>query len=194
MSQPMTRGHVIMHTATFLQQSASMKAPGVEAETSLELRTELEGMTAATFYPRRLHTELLSMLATARGTAGTGNDPGYTNILRCGAALLSPENQFSVLLMKVLTPDLFIKKLPRFWQRDHGTSGRCDVQNLDSAAHRAHVRLTDVAGYQHIGIFWLGWLSGMLRELTGTAPDVRQTGWSRDATGPNEIVYEVNWS
>jgi hypothetical protein len=194
MSQPMTRGHVIMHTATFLQQNAAVKDSLLEAESSLELRTELDAMAAATFYPRRLHTELLSMLATSRGTGGTGNDPGYTSILRCGAALLSPQNQFSVLLMKVLTPELFIKKLPRFWQRDHGSSGRCQVEAFDAAAHRALVRLTDVAGYQHIGIFWLGWLSSMLRELTGTAADVRQTGWSRDDAGPNEVVYEVNWS
>jgi hypothetical protein len=194
MSEPTTRGHVIMHTATFLQQSGAARNSLLEAETSLELRTELEAMTAATFYPRRLHTELLAMLATSRGTGGTGNDPGYTSIVRCGAALLSPQNQFSVLLMKVLTPDLFIKKLPRFWQRDHGSSGRCHVEALDPAAHRARVRLIGVAGYQHIGIFWLGWLNGVLRELTGRAPDVGQTGWSRDDVAPNEIVYEVNWS
>ena len=194
MSQPMTRGHVIMHTATFLQQNASVRDSPLEVESSLDLRTELESMTAAAFYPRHLHTELLALLATSRGTGGTGNDPGYTSILRCGAALLSPQNQFSMLLMKVLTPDLFIRKLPRFWQRDHGSSGRCQVEALDSAAHRAHVRLTGVAGYEHIGIFWLGWLGGVLRALTGSAPDVRQTGWSRDDSGPNEISYEVKWS
>lgn len=191
MSQPMTRGHVIMHTAAFLQQHGSPRETLLDGEVSLELRTELEAMTAAAFYPRRFHAELLAMLAAARGT---GNDPGFATVVRCGATLLSPHNQFSVLLMKVLTPELFIRKLPRFWQRDHGRSGVCVVDGLDPTARRARVRLTDVAGYQHIGIFWLGWLTGVLRELTGAAPDVRQSGWSRDDSAPAEIIYEVNWS
>lgn len=188
MSEPMTRGHVIMHTAAFMQQNGPSGGHSTDGETSVTLRSGLDDMTAAGFYPRRFHTELLSTLASARH-----GDAGYARVLRCGASLLSLQNDFSVLLMKILTPDLFIKKLPRFWLRDHGSFGTCEIDALDPGMREARVRLSGVAGYDHIGIFWLGWLQGMLGELVATA-DVRQTGWSRQDSGPSEIIYEVKWS
>jgi hypothetical protein len=190
MSQATTRGHVILHTAAFIKRGGPTMDHHLDAQTSVELRAALDTMAAADSYPRRFQIELLSALISAHGT---DTNRGYESVRRCGAALLPTSNQFHVLLMKVLTPELLIKKLARFWLRDHGTSGSCEVITLDVDARAARVRLSGVAGYDHIGVFWLGWLEGMLGQLAGSV-EVRQSGWSATEPGPNEIVYEARWS
>jgi hypothetical protein len=190
MAEPMTRGHIILHTAGFMQTGAPVAKHHLDIETSIELRTALDAMSAAAFYPRKYQSELLAALADARGRG----DGGYAALRDCGAALRSTRNEFNALLLKVLTPELFIKKLPRFWLRDHGAAGTCDVESLDAGVGAARVRLHGVGGYLHAGIFWLGFIEGMLAEVAGATPVVEQSGWSWVDPAPNQIVYEVRWS
>jgi len=191
MQEPQIRGHVILSTLAFLRLHSEAAQRPYEADISLELRQALEGVKAAGWYPRQHHTGLLSAL-----TAGKARDEAaiYAALLECGASLAAPDNQFSRLLMKVMTPELFLKKLPKFWSRDHQHGGQLELEALDEANARGKIRLSGVAGYNHAAIVWLGFVKGVLDELTGGDSAVQQTGWSYTSPGPNDVFYEVHWS
>ena len=55
-------------------------------------------------------------------------------------------------------------------------------------------RLRGVGGYDHVAVFWLGFIEAVLAELGGPSATARQTGWSPTRPGPDEVVYEMRWS
>jgi len=191
MSEPMIRGQVIAHTASFLRsQLDSSTARRLEDELSAELRITLGEIVPALWYPRRYQVELLDALVTVKGKG----EPAYADLVRCGAGFATVENDFTKLLMKILTTELFFKKLSRFWLRDHQNSGNFEVQALENIERGVQLRLGDVAGYNHSAVLWLGWMQHVLQRLSGPASHIEQTGWSWSNPGPNHVVYQVEWS
>lgn len=191
MPEPLIRGHVIIHTAKFFRtQSDRSTSQALENELSMPLRAALEHLAPAAWYPRHFQVELLHALATVRGRG----DAAYGEIMRCGAGMVTVDNDFFKLLMKVLTPELFIKKLSKFWLRDHRHSGNIEIQSLEGTEFGGRLQLRDVGGYDHAAILWLGWVKRMLEVLAGPRSDVTQAGWSWSNPGPNEIIYEAKWS
>jgi hypothetical protein len=189
MREPMIRGHLLLGTLDFLRtQSRGGVAQRLEDELSPDLQRALDGMTPAGWYPRSHHAELLAKLAL-KGR----DDATYRQLMHCGAGLAVTENQFSSLLLKVLTPQLFLKKLPKFWSRDH-TAGGLEAEAFDATLNSARVHLKNVPGYDYSGIVWMGWMKRMLDEICGSPVQVRQTGWSWSEPGPRDVVYEVQWS
>jgi hypothetical protein len=118
-------------------------------------------MSPGGWYPRRLQVELLNAAAAAYAD----QDLARKDLMRCGAGLASVDNKFMQLLMKILTPELLLKKSSRFWLRDHQASGRCELDVLDAARHTGRLRLRGVAGYAHSSIVWLGWMKCVLEKL-----------------------------
>ena len=191
MPEPMIRGHVIIHTASFLRtQSDHSRSQAIESELSAPVRSALEHLAPAKWYPRQFQVELLNALAAVRGHG----DATYGELMRCGAGMVAVDNEFFRLLMKVLTPELFIKKLAKFWQRDHRHSGSFELKSLEGGGVGGRLQMRDVAGYDHAAILWLGWLKRMLEVISGRHSEVRQSGWSWSNPAPSEIIYEVKWA
>ena len=57
-----------------------------------------------------------------------------------------------------------------------------------------HLFLHGIAGYDHAGMVWLGWVRRVLEEVSGRSVDAKQTGWGWQSPGPEEIVCEIRWS
>jgi hypothetical protein len=189
MSEPMIRGHVIAHTARFVRNH--LDATGsrrLSTQLSDELKVVLDDIVPAYWYPRRHQVELLCALGETRG----GAEAAYGDLLLCGSAMAAVDNPFMSLLMRVMTPDLFVTKLPLFWQRDHQSSGAMTV----SSSGRKHGRLvvSDIAGYDHAAVVWLGWIKQVLSGLSAGKAEVDQIGWTAARPGPNEVIYEMSWS
>ena len=148
MEEPMIRGHVLDHVALYYRSKYDHStAARVEGELSIELKAVLEGVSRPEWYPRRYLVELLQAFALVRGS----ND-AYEDFLRCGSTLAEANNDFTKLLMKLMTPELFIKKLPRFWARDHKGGGAFEIEQ--SVEQRtARVRLSARATVRRD---WLG--------------------------------------
>src|SRR5262245_43844996 len=106
MLEPMIRGHVIEHTAKFFRSEVEPDfALRVDSGLSLELKTALREIGPAAWYPRQYQVELLRAVAEAHADeAATRRD-----LLRCGAGMAVGDNEFMKLLLKVLTPELFLK-------------------------------------------------------------------------------------
>lgn len=192
MEEPMIRGHVLEHAARFYRTSYDHSAAArVEGELSIELKAALESLTRAEWYPRRYLVEMLNAFAMVRGTS----DATYTDFVRCGSSIADANSEFSKLLMRVMTPELFLKKLPRFWSRDHKGSGAFEIEPVGSGEHRvARVVLRSVKHYDHGAILWLGFIQGVFSQLGASKLSVTQEGWSWESPGPQDVAYEVRWS
>lgn len=192
MEEAMIRGHVLEHAARFYRLSYDRAtAARVDGELSVELKSVLASLSRAEWYPRRYLVEMLKAFAVVRGT----NDATYADFVRCGSSLADANSEFARLLMCIMTPQLFLKKLPRFWSRDHQDSGAFELEQIGSDEQRvARVVLRGVKHYDHGAIMWLGFMRGTLTQLGAAQHVVTQEGWSWDSPGPQEIAYEVRWS
>jgi hypothetical protein len=191
MEEAMIRGHVLDHAARFCRTSYDQStASRVEGELSLELKAALDSLSRSEWYPRRYLVEILNALAAVRGS----NDGTYSDIVRCGRALADPSDEYTRLLMQVMTPELFLKKLPRFWERDHQGSGAFELEPIAAGEQSARFSLRSVKHYDHAAILWLGFIQGVLVQLGTSGLSVAQRGWSWESPGPQEVTYEVKWS
>jgi hypothetical protein len=191
MHEPMIRGHVIHHTARFFRLECDPAiALRIDASLPLEQREAMNDLSDPEWYPRRYETALLNGVSRAFEDEETAR----AQLIRCGTSLAIGHNEFMKLLVRVLTPELFVRKLERFWARDHRDAAGYVVENCDLERHSASLRLRGVAGYTHCGLIWLGWMRGILNEISPGGFSVEQHGWSWAHPDPDEIVYEVKWS
>jgi hypothetical protein len=190
MSEPQIRGYIIAHTARFarahLDETDSLRFDG---ELGVDLKTLLGEIVPFGWYPRRYEVELLRALADVRG-----RESAYGDLMLCGSSMASINNQFMTLLMRVMTPELFVKKLGKFWERDHQGGGRIEFEATAGEAKQGHIKLSDVAGYDHSALLWLGWMKQVLDGLCAGKGEIAQSGWSWNSPGPSEVVYRVRWS
>ena len=191
MPEPMIRGHVIARTAEFLRSECDPAlALRVNSSVSFDLTETLRELVPARWYPRDLQVELLSAIAHAHGdSAATERD-----LVRCGAQLALGNNDFMILLTKLLTPELFMRKAERLWTRDHQSCGRCELDALDVASRTARLCLRGVGGFAHEALVWQGFMKGILDAVIPSRFEITQRGWSWADPAPDEITYDVRWS
>src|SRR5690606_9954882 len=122
-------------------QAAKMKA-----ELPEPLRKLLPVISPAEWYPREHCVSLHRAIAGAGATA----EAAYEGLVACGEYMATEAtNTYLRLVMRLLTPALFCKKVPKFWQRDH-SEGEFTVENVDVDARRIDMRLRGVAGFDHV--------------------------------------------
>jgi hypothetical protein len=190
MLEPMIRGYVIQKTERFFRTECdSSLAQRIDSALPLELKTRLPELSPAGWYPRHYQVALLSAAADAHGSEQLLR----RDLMRCGASLAVGDNEFMKLLLKVLTPELFLKKVARLWVRDHKDSANYQLERLDPEARSASLHLRGVAGYTHSALVWQGYLQRIFGAIC-THCSVDQQGWSLANPAPDEIVYEVKWS
>lgn len=193
MTIPVLRGYTIKRTVTFLESGyfpAEVQRKIME-ELPPEVKAALPQVQPAEWYPR---THLIPML---KGIVSVKNDDAgsYQDLVAYGSFVAAEAtNTFLKLLMKILTPTLFAKKVPEFWQRDHQGSGRfeVDVQRADEG--RIGMRLVGADGFDHICVAAIGFISFGLKSMGKRDVRVVQKGWSIATPSPHECSYEATWS
>ena len=55
-------------------------------------------------------------------------------------------------------------------------------------------RVLGARDYDHVGIVALGWVKGIVAQLTRSEVRTRQQGWTLRAPAADEIQCEVSWS
>lgn len=99
-------------------------------------------------------------------------------------------NTFLRLLMKMLTPAIFAKKLPEFWKRDC-TLGRYEVE-VDPPKITCH--LMDMDGFNHIACTGAGFI---INTFEGMGKKIQKTeikGWSLEKPYVNGCSIELTWA
>lgn len=98
-------------------------------------------------------------------------------------------NTFLRLLMKMLTPALFARKLPDFWKRDC-SRGRFEV---DVTEQKLVCRLFDVGGFDHVPCTTAGFVKFALAAMGKSVAKVDVYNWSLAAPCADGACIELTW-
>ncbi len=98
-------------------------------------------------------------------------------------------NSFLRLLMKVLTPTLFAKKLPSLYERDN-TRGKVSVEVEED---RLILRVDEIKGCLHVGMVSAGWVIFALESMGKKLSERKVAGWSLDDSDSSSVTVELHW-
>jgi rsbT co-antagonist protein RsbR len=191
MSAPLVRGRWMTQTSELIQSLGPNDVARRDPLTRLEELTQ----HASTFdhngwYPRRIHADMLGALAAA----SSGEPAARVLLERAGHAVATRvDDQFLRMALKIMSPALFVKSLPRLWGVEHQMKDAFAVEACEPEKGRAVVRLARVDGYEHVGPVVAGWIRALLSELS-TKVTVSDSGWSLANPAPREVSFELAWS
>ena len=188
MAEPMLRGYLLERANNFIDAHfPAPEAARIKEGFPVSLRDALSSLKPAQWYPRE------HCIAMHRAIAeGAGRENAYETLVSLGEFMATEAtNTYLRLLLRLMTPPLFCKNVPKFWQRDH-SAGEFSLEKVDSDAKRIEMRLHDVAGFDHVGPGSVGFLR-FGRRAVGAQAQFEQIGWSLDNPGPAEIRYRVTW-
>lgn len=191
MTAPMIRGYAIIQTAKYLQT----QFPAEKSRRGLDtlpprLRDEIPAWEPGNWYPRETTIALYNAIAAIRND----ESGSYDDLVGCGEFIASEAtNTFLRLMMRIMTPILFAKKIPDFFRRDH-SAGRFEADTSRADEGLIALRLTDVEEFDHIGVVAIGWIKFGMKALGKKGVTITQRGWTLAAPGPKDIAYEIRWT
>lgn len=156
-----------------------------------DLRVLAPRAEPAAWYPRAHHIELL------RAIAAVNKDETriYEDLVAYGQFVGSEATTGALKpFMSIVSPKLFVKKLPELWARDHRGESKLESDFSQVDEGRAPLKLSGIRGYDHVGVAMLGWIKVAMNGLLGKTPVIKQAGWSLRHVAPSEMVCEVSWS
>jgi hypothetical protein len=183
-----TRGYGMITAVKYVKEALD---PGRRAIVLERIPPEtirmMETAKPTEWYPASLSGDLLTAIAeSANGDAAVAE----RDLVGLGKfAANEATNTFLRLLMKVLTPTLFAKKLPSLYERDN-TKGKVTVDVNDQ---RLVCRVDDCKGYAHIGPMSMGWSIFALESMGKKLSESRLHGWSLDNPDSGSFGFELDW-
>jgi hypothetical protein len=189
MSDIQVRGYMISSTVGFIrdragEQTATRLLSGLSPGTN----KALGAVKSAEWYPVSIIAELNRAIATE--LAAGDRERARVALADCGKFMArEATNTFLKLLMKMLTPSLFAKKLPDFWKRDC-TGGRLVV---DVEEQRLRCRFFDAKGYDHLGAVATGYAWFVLEAMGKTVENAVLNDWSPSEPNVDGVSFEIFW-
>src|SRR5262245_11110223 len=163
MAESQMRGYVLQSAVGYLRKAAGEQhgkqlLDGLSPETKTAIATAKE----ATWVPLRTMSEVHRAIASL----GNGDESSArTHLIESGKySATEASNTFLKLLMKLLTPVMFAKKLPDFWRRD------CNIGKLvvDVNDERIRCRLEGLAELDHVAPVAAGYVTFALEAMGKT--------------------------
>ena len=190
MSERSVRGYMFFGAGKYLDETydVATRARILEA-TSPRVRSVMAKVDNVTWYPREDISEMLGAIAAHHRKDGTERE-ALERVGRCIGETAT--NTFLKLIMKILTPSLFMSKLPDFWKRDH-RFGALTPSLFDTTQRRVLVSLTDVEGYDYIGPVAEGFIGFALNGVFNYKNVRCKYDWDFNNPGPASIDYEYTW-
>ena len=182
------RGYVLLSAAAYLRQSAGeQKAKQVLGDLSPRVHTALGSAKQASWCAAEDLAEVYRAIADlSKGD----EDRARESLIDCGKyTAREASNTFLRLLMKVLTPGMFAKKLPDLWARDC-TGGKIEVELHED---RISNRLVDMEGFDHIAPVAVGYVRFALEAMGKSVTKSVLHGWSLATPGPATCSFDTYW-
>jgi len=193
MTIPMVRGYVLVQSLSFIESSyfdAQARRRIMDAVPS-EVMKALPDLKPHQWYPRD------TLIALQRAVAGSKDTEReiYDVLVAYGVHVCQEAtNTFLRILLRLLTPGLFAKKIPDFWRRDHQGSGQFEVDVQRANEGIIKLRLVGAGGFDHIAIPSIGFVTHVLKGMGKSDVRMTQKGWSLATPAPNEVDYEILWA
>jgi hypothetical protein len=183
---------MVSHAANYLREAliekgGEQEAKRVFAGLSQELRDVVSSPNPAGWYP----VSLLSEITRSVAAMGEGNeDRARAALVRMGAAnARAATNTFLRLLMRMLTPTIFARKLPDFWSRDC-TSGRLEV---DVSDRKLVCRLFNMTGFDHVVVTTAGYVGFAIEAMGKSIEKTTINNWSLETPCVDGAWLELSW-
>lgn len=189
--EPQIRGYSVQQQFKFLEtQYPGEKSARLVEGIPADILAGVKNVKPVEWYPRRYSIEVLR--AIAKGCDGD-DAKASAELLRCGTFIATEAtNTFLKLLMKIMTPTLFFKKVPELWARDQ-RGGHFEFDTSSAGDKVCRLTLCDVEGFDHIGPVAGGFISYGLSAIGKSDVRVVHSGWSLSTPGPRNVTYEATW-
>jgi hypothetical protein len=189
-TKPMTRGYSILGCINYI--GTAYDGPTRDkmlGALPAGVRSRLDSYNKIEWYDRNEMAELMRVIAAQHPDEAAAR----TALVDCGQTIAKDAaNTFLKLLMKVLTPTLFARKVPDIWKRDmRGGKFEADTSRVDQRVLVMH--LTDVEGFDHIGPVAAGWVKFAMTSMGKRGLKQTITGWSLAAPGQRDVDMEFTW-
>jgi hypothetical protein len=157
---------------------------------SPEVRGQMTTYKRVDWYPRIHLVEFMRGIASVQGG---DQAKAFEELVSCGESVArDAATTFLRLLMKILTPVLFAKKIPDIWERD--SKGGKMVADASRVDERVMVmRLTDVEAFDHVGPLACGWIRFAMTAMGKKGVVVTAAEWSLATPGPRDLTLTVTW-
>lgn len=189
MADMQVRGYMVMTTLNFLCQSAADRGlPDPREHFSPALRASLADFDPQRWYPVAHVSELNRLIVSL--LAEDNEERARAELAMCGRAMANEATStFMRLIMRVLTPMLFARKLPDLWHRDcqHGRL------SLTVEEHMMTLRLYDMRDHTHVAAVMPGFVGFALEKMGKVLKTVTITGWSLEKPSEADSVVEFYW-
>lgn len=184
MSDIQVRGYAILHAGAYLRETAGEQAMDA---LSPALKQALATATAASWQPVSHVSELFHAVAKL----GKGDEEKARDHLeKCGEyQAVAATTTFLKLVMKILTPSMFAKKLPSLWARD-ATGGTYEVEVFDD-----HIlcRLKNMEAFEHFAPTSVGYVRHTLKQMGKVVTKSTLHGWGLDKPSSSDTWFDMHW-
>jgi hypothetical protein len=189
MTEQQCRSYLITHTATFIRDRISKDEwARTQAELSPELRKLLGEAKPAEWCPVSLLNEVNRQVADK--LAQNDDDRAREALYLCGKFIAGEAtNTFLKILLKMLTPALFVKKLPDIFKRDF-SGARMTTQisegKMSGSIHEA-------PNFNHLAVTSAGFVSVALENMGKTVDSYKVSNWSLKEPDRDGAAFELTW-
>jgi hypothetical protein len=190
MPQPTTRAYTIQRALMFVDQH-------FDGPTQERVKAEIPSDSQAVSQLKPIDwVPVERFTAVLRAVSSAKNDPegSLLDIVECGRFISTEAtNTFYRLLLKVISPAIFVSKVQTFWARDFEGVGTWEVHK-DESGRAATLKLSNVAGLDHIGPVTQGFVLYVIRAMGNPNATCEMSGWSLDSPGPETLTYRLSWA
>jgi hypothetical protein len=183
------RGYMIANVAGYLRDLVGeAEAKRMIDGMSPKNREIVLSTKSAVWSPVGALSELLNTIAS---NANGNDDEAQRLLINCGKYMArEATNTFLRLLMRMLTPALFAKKLPDLWSRDCNR-GKLVVEMSDE---KLLCKVFETAGFDHAVCTACGFVSFALETMGKKVEQTTLRDWSLKSPSKNGASFELVWS
>jgi hypothetical protein len=136
---------------------------------------------------------VLSEITRAIADHANGDQERAKQMLITSGVYMAREatNTFFKMLLRIVTPQLFCKKLPDFWNRDF-TRGKLSV--VDLTENTFVCRMEDMAGFDHGPCTAAGFTTYVISTMGKNVQSTTVDGWSLERPCSDGASYVVRWT
>ena len=182
------RGYMYISAVDFLSRTiGEQEVKRVLSGFSPEARHLLETVKSAEWCPVSVFSEVTQAIATA----GDGGERSKDLLVKCGTHVATEAtNTFLRLFMKMMSPQLLVKKIPDLWKRDC-SGGKLVVEDFSEQSVRFGA--FGMQGYRHAVCTAAGFVAFGLGAIGKKVEAIAIRGWSLDKPSEDGATFELSW-
>lgn len=182
------RGYMYLTAVDYLRQVlGEQEGKKAIAAFSPQARHLLETLKSADWCPVSVFSEVTQALALAGG----GGQKSQDLLVKCGTHMsMEATNTFLKLFMKMMSPQLLVKKVPDLWKRDC-SGGKLVLEEFTD--HSVRFATFGMQGFKHAVCTAAGFVSFGVGAIGKKIDNVTIRGWSLDKPSEEGASFQLDW-